>query len=149
MPSTMRVLLTERRIFNKYYWRWKGYRDRHKTFTHGFWKFNHCTTYLYVLLMQRTNSWTKSRQKSRSLKSFPPCYSQSPLPYHLSYSLRNSYRNLKSENSQDYTQKLEILCSWIQLQNKVQVQFSLIPFGSSLTGHKYVQHTSPILLKMK
>jgi hypothetical protein len=74
----------------------------------------------------------------KSLQSFPPCYSQSPLqlsleisissnsrsstvqllytakekggksdrkPYPLPYGLRNPYRNLKYENSQDYAQK--------------------------------------------
>ncbi len=87
----------------------------------------------------RPYSWTNSRQ---SLKSFPPCYTQSPLqlwreisissnssnllqllqfsyctvytvkekggksdrkPCPLPYGLRNPYRNLKSENSQDCT----------------------------------------------
>jgi hypothetical protein len=77
------------------------------------------------------------RNPGKSLKSFPPCYSQSQLcleislsrnllqfqqfvavhckgerrkpdskPYPLPYSLiRNPYRNLKSEKSQDYAQK--------------------------------------------
>jgi hypothetical protein len=95
--------------------------------------------------VQRPNSWTKSRQ---SLKSFPPCYSQSPLqlalrflflqthatsysfysssmytvrekgekpekPYPLPYGLRNSCRNLKSENSQDYAQKPQRNCPFL------------------------------------
>ncbi len=88
------------------------------------------------------------RNPDKSFKSFPPCYSESPLqlcpeiyifqahatsfiflqthatsyvylqytvkekggkpdrkPYPLPYGLRNPYRNLKSENSQDYSQK--------------------------------------------
>ncbi len=84
--------------------------------------------FVFLLTILRPNSWTKSQ------KSFPPCYSQSPLqlcleisifsnshnllqflefsyctlnrrqgrkPYPLPYGLRNPYRNLKSENSQD------------------------------------------------
>jgi hypothetical protein len=64
-----------------------------------------------------------------SLKSFPLCYSQSPhffkliqpltvsvkesggkpdrKPYPLPYRLRNPYKNLMFENSQDYAQKLQ------------------------------------------
>ncbi len=110
---------------------------------------------VHLLNDTRASSWTKSRQKSeefspllfhnfalrflfigwkpdKSLKSFPPCYSQSPpqlcLEISISsnsrnllpekkgkpdrkpyppplYGLRNPYRNLKSENSQDYSQK--------------------------------------------
>ncbi len=90
------------------------------------------------------------RNSDKSLKSFPPCYSQSPLqlyheiyhssnshplsvstvqllytvkekggkpdrkPYPLPYGLRNPYRNLKSENSQDYAHKPQV-CSWSRL----------------------------------
>jgi hypothetical protein len=80
------------------------------------------------------------RNPDKSLKSIPPCYSQSPLqlcleiyifsnsysfyssvivhckgksvgkpdrnPYLLPYGLRNPYKNLKSENSQDYAQNV-------------------------------------------
>jgi hypothetical protein len=70
----------------------------------------------------RPNSWTKSTDKS--LKRFPPCYPQVTANYLFkltqpltvptvqllysietippSHGLRNPYRNLKSENSEDY-----------------------------------------------
>ncbi len=41
---------------------------------------------------QRPNSWTKSRQYSA--KSFPPCYSQSPLQLCLENSISSNSRNL-------------------------------------------------------
>ncbi len=69
------------------------------------------------------------RYWDRSLKSFPPCYLQSPLlldftplppPPHSKSGLKvgcDVYGNLKSENSQDYAQNLnEIVCSWIGLR---------------------------------
>ncbi len=90
---------------------------------------------LYVHL--RSNSWTKSSQKS-----FPPCYSPLQLflqisissnsrnllqllvytvkekggkpdrkPFPLPYGLWNPYRNLKSEISQDYAQKPQRNCT--------------------------------------
>jgi hypothetical protein len=34
-------------------------------------------------------------------------------PYHLSYSIRSPYRNLKSENSQEYAQKPQRNCTFI------------------------------------
>ncbi len=78
----------------------------------------------------------------KSLKNFPPSYSQSPLqlclrflflqphatsysfckgerrtphrkPNPLSYGLLNPYRNLKSENSQDYAQKPQSDCMFM------------------------------------
>ncbi len=78
----------------------------------------------------------------KSLKNFPPSYSQSPLqlclrflflqphatsysfckgerrtpdrkPNPLPYGLLNPYRNLKSENSQDYSQKPQIDCMFM------------------------------------
>jgi hypothetical protein len=80
---------------------------------------------------------SRGRNSDKSLKSFPPCYSLSPIqlfleifyffkltqpltvsvtekggkpdrkPYPLPYGLRNPYRNLTSENSQDYVQKAQ------------------------------------------
>jgi hypothetical protein len=84
---------------------------------------------------------------SKSLKSFPPCYSESPLrlqlcieisissnysfysalvytvkekggkpdrkPHPLPYVLRNPYRNLKSENSQDNAEKPQRNCTFM------------------------------------
>jgi hypothetical protein len=58
---------------------------------------------------------------TKSLKSFPPCYSQSPLPH---FPLRKSglklvcnvnivYGNLKSENSQDYARKPQRTCTFM------------------------------------
>ncbi len=56
-------------------------------------------------------------EQNKSLGSFPPCFSQSPLltdftppPLSISslklvYNVNIVYRNLKSENSQDYAQK--------------------------------------------
>jgi hypothetical protein len=87
------------------------------------------------------------RNPDKSLQSFPPCYSQSPVqfcletyissnsrkllqfpvtvhckgeggksdrkPYHLPYGLRNPYRNLNSKNSQDYAQKRQQNCTFM------------------------------------
>ncbi len=82
------------------------------------------------------------RNPDKSLKSFPPCYSQSPQqlcllflffkltqplpvsvkekggkpdrkPYPHSYGLRHPYRNLRSENSQDYAQKPQSDCTFM------------------------------------
>jgi hypothetical protein len=108
-------------------------------------------------LCNRSNSWTKSRQKS---KEFSSLLSESPIqysfalrflffvtltqplsyfftprqpltfstvkllytvkekegkPYPLPYVLRNPYRNLKSENSQDYAQKPQRNCTFMNL----------------------------------
>jgi hypothetical protein len=101
-----------------------------------------------MVSLLRPTSWTKCRQ---ILKSFPPCYSKSPLQLWLeisisskltqpltvstvqllytvkkakwenllenhtplTYSLRNPYRNLKSENSQDYVQKPQRNCMFM------------------------------------
>ncbi len=41
--------------------------------------------------------------------------------YPLPYGLRNSYRNLKSENSQDYAQKLPWNCTFINSASVVEV----------------------------
>ncbi len=90
------------------------------------------------------------RNLDKSLKSFPPCYSQSPLqlclrfpflhihatsysfwkgerrkpdrkPYPLPYGLRNPNRNLKHENSQDYAQKTQ---AWLYMfMNSASVWF--------------------------
>jgi hypothetical protein len=76
----------------------------------------------------------------KSLKSVPPCYSQSPLQllwdffffkllatsyistiyisYHL-YDLRHPSRNLKSENSQDYAQKPQRDCTFMNSASDV------------------------------
>ncbi len=97
-------------------------------------------TLSYWLLKIVSRGRILGRNPNKSLQSFPPCYSQSPLqlcleisilkthaasynfyssvtvhckwerwktwkPYSLPYGLRNSYRNLKSENTQDYAQK--------------------------------------------
>ncbi len=79
------------------------------------------------------------RNPDKSLKSFPPCYSRHLYsialrflflhthatsgkekwgkpdrnPYQLPYGLRNPYRNLKPENSQDYTQKPQWNCTFM------------------------------------
>ncbi len=39
-------------------------------------------------------------------------------PYHLPYDLRNPYRNLKSENSQDYAQKPQWNCTFMNLASE-------------------------------
>jgi hypothetical protein len=51
-------------------------------------------------------------------------------PYPLPYGLRNPYRNLKSENSQDYAQKPQ----WILYVHE---------FGFSTTFHLYVSEDRP------
>jgi hypothetical protein len=50
------------------------------------------------------------RNSDKSLKTFPPCYSQSPLVYSFAFeiSIYSNSRNLKSENSQDYAQKPQV-----------------------------------------
>jgi hypothetical protein len=90
------------------------------------------------------------RNPDKNLKSFPPCYSESPLqicieisissnsrnllqflqcvlmytvkekggktnikPHPLPYGLRNAYRNLKSESSQNYDKKPQRKCTFI------------------------------------
>ncbi len=79
------------------------------------------------------------RNPDKSLKSFPPCYLQSSLctfasysfhsslqytvkekegqpdrkPFPLPYGLRNPLRNLKSESSQDYAQKPQRNCTFM------------------------------------
>ncbi len=101
-----------------------------------------CTDYHRVFRWTRKpNSWIKS------LQSFPPYYSQSPLQLCIEisissnscnllqflqfnvkekrgnlkenqappYGLRTPYRNLKSENSQDYTQKPQRKCNFMSL----------------------------------
>jgi hypothetical protein len=57
---------------------------------------------------------------NKSLKSFLPCYSQSPLPTDFTHSavklvchVNIVYGNLKSENSQDYAQKLQRNCTFM------------------------------------
>jgi hypothetical protein len=50
-------------------------------------------------------------------------------PYPLPYGLRNPYRNLKSENSQDYAQKPQQNCMFMNsvLGTIAPVPFSLFP----------------------
>ncbi len=95
----------------------------------------------------------------KSLKSLPPCYSHLPLqlclrfkflqthatsysfskgerrkpdrkPYHLPYGLGNPYRNLKSENSQDYAQKPQRDWAFI---NSASAQLGLSQIRASIT----------------
>ncbi len=62
---------------------------------------------------KRPNSWTKSRQKSQSPLHL--CLGISISATHATsyYCLRNPYRNLKSENSQDYAQKPQRNCMFM------------------------------------
>jgi hypothetical protein len=80
------------------------------------------------ILSAENRSRILGRNPDKSLKSFPPCYSQPPLhallyfvklaqpltvyvkekggnPYPLPYGFRNPYRDLESENSHEYPQK--------------------------------------------
>jgi hypothetical protein len=88
----------------------------------------------------RPNSWTKFRQKSKEASSLIFTVTSTALhrdlyffeltqplpfsvkrkgrkpdkkPYPLSYGLRNPYRNLKSENSQEYAQKPQGSCAFM------------------------------------
>jgi hypothetical protein len=75
-----------------------------------------------------SRGWILGRNWDKSLKIFPPCYSQSPLLKDFIPPWSKSglklvcngnivYGNLKSDNSQVYGRKLnEIVCSWIRLQ---------------------------------
>ena len=96
-------------------------------------------TLAQVLCFRVSRGRILGRIPDKSINSFPPYYSQSPLqlclrfpflqthamqpltvsvkkkvgkpdrkPYPLPYGLRNPYRNLKSENSQKYAQKLYV-----------------------------------------
>jgi hypothetical protein len=94
------------------------------------------------------------KNQDKSLKSFPPCYSQSPvysfalrflfLRNHatsysfyrkkgenlkktnpLPYGLRNTYRNLKSENSQDYAQRPQRTCKFMNSASVRNSYFSV------------------------
>ncbi len=96
------------------------------------------------------------RKPNKSLKSFPSCFSQSPLqlcidisitllrthaasysyckgeggkpdrkPCPLPYGLRNPYRNLKSENSQDYAQKPQWNCTFMNSASAHILQISI------------------------
>ncbi len=60
--------------------------------------------------------------RGKSLKSFPPCYSQSPVPTDLLLhksglklvcNVNVVHGNLKSENSQDYAQKPQQNCTFM------------------------------------
>ncbi len=55
------------------------------------------------------------RNRDKSLKSFPPCYSQSPLltGFETVCNVNIVYVNLKSENSQDYAQKPQRNCTFM------------------------------------
>ncbi len=107
-------------------------------------------------LSSRPNSWTKSRQKSFPpihshlysfalrflfLQTHGTSYSfyssvkekgRKPYrkPYPLPYGLRNPYRNLKSENSQEYYQKLQRNCTFI---NAASVEHATAPPHSLCT----------------
>ncbi len=113
-------------------------------------------------------SWGRilGHNSDKSLKRFPPCYSQSSLqlcleisissnsrnlysflrwslctvqekggkpdrkPYPLSFGLRKPYRNQKSENSQDYAQKPQRNCTFM---NSASVLSSIVAI-SALIG---------------
>ncbi len=71
--------------------------------------------------------WSRIHEHNwdKSLKSFPPCYSQSPLLQILLHTplekiglklvcnVNNVNGNLKSKNCQDYAQKPERICSFM------------------------------------
>jgi hypothetical protein len=88
------------------------------------------------VFLQRPNSWTKSKEFSSQaplqlcLEIFISSNSRNLLlfstvkllytvkekgrkPYSLPYVIRNPYRNLKSENSQDYAQKPQQSCTFM------------------------------------
>ncbi len=78
----------------------------------------HFHTLILLLL-----SWDRilERNWDKSLKSFPPCYSQSPLltdpppppPWATVVWNNIVYRNIKSENYQDYAQKPQRNCTFM------------------------------------
>jgi hypothetical protein len=122
--------------------------------------------------IQRPNSRAESRQ---SLKIFPPCYSQvtsaglpfsrvqflytvkergkkpDRKPYSLPYGSRNPYRNLKSENSQDYAQKPQRNCTFMKTSFLQESIAHILLVGivstpshpSAFIGRLYLLHTVP------
>jgi hypothetical protein len=66
-------------------------------------------TYIPPLLYE-TRGRTLGRNWEKSLKSFPPCYSQSPILKDFT-----PPPPLKSENSQDYSQKPQRICMFMNL----------------------------------
>ncbi len=62
--------------------------------------------YLFIQTHKTSYSFCKGERRKTDRK-----------PYPFPYGLRKPYKNLKSENSQDYARHLnEIVCSWIRLQ---------------------------------
>ncbi len=77
------------------------------------------------------------RKRDKSLRSFPPCYSQSPLltDFETVCNVNIVYVNLKSENSQYYVQKLkEIVRSWIRLL----ITCAKIPVNTCVRGYRHL-----------
>ncbi len=91
---------------------------------------------LSLLCGLRPNSWTKYRQKSSEFSSLLLTVPSTALPwdfyffklmqplteergktyrkpYPFPYGLRNPYTNIKSENSQDYAQKPQLNCTFV------------------------------------
>jgi hypothetical protein len=74
--------------------------------------------HVYSLIFTRCR--ILGRNWDKSLKSFPPCYSQSllltdftPPPLEQVCNVKIVCGNLKSENSQDYAQKLQRNCTFM------------------------------------
>ncbi len=120
-----------------------------------------CTPSPTVLTFSRGRILRQNPDKS--LKSFPPCYTQTPIKLCLevtTYSnslnlfmflnfsycnvhckkLRNSYRNLKSENTQDYAPKRQPNCTFMNSASGCSVLLS--------TGCSVLSTTSSDALQM-
>ncbi len=105
-----------------------------------------------ILNNQRPNSWKKSRQKTSEFSSLLLTVTSTDLPLDFyffkltqpltvskvcycvkekgGYGLRNPYRNLKSENSQDYAQKPERNCTFMNSASFVIILFLEMKFTS-------------------
>ncbi len=73
---------------------------------------SHPTTLLEIFISSNSRNLLqfRCRRKEENHTPFPV------VPYPLPYGLRNPYRNLKSENSQDFAQKPKRVHSWNRLQ---------------------------------
>ncbi len=86
-----------------------------------------------VVVVKKNRGRIPGRNWDSSLMSFPPCYSQSPSTngfYHppliksglkLVCNVNIVYGNLKSENSQDYAQKPQRNCTFINSASGAKV----------------------------